>query len=92
MSEQAVSIILAIAPSIVTILSMIGIVVKLFISLVALKKEVVDLKDLAVVKQKLVEMSEENIKLKEQLNLTLEQIDHVQRVKVSNGKNGKKTV
>lgn len=80
MSEKVTEIILMIAPHIITILSMIGIVAKVIISLKTLKKDVLEVKH---IEQRLDDMErkyvEENRELKKKLNETMTIIDRVQR-------------
>lgn len=80
MSEKVTEIILMIAPHIITILSMIGIVAKVIISLKTLKKDVLEVKR---IEQRLDDMErkyvEENRELKKKLNETMTIIDRVQR-------------
>lgn len=80
MSEKVTEIILMIAPHIITILSMIGIVAKVIISLRTLKKDVLEVKR---IEQKLDDLEqhyiEENRELKRKLNETMMIIDRVKR-------------
>lgn len=89
MKEQIVQIILLTAPSIITILSMIGIVIKVILNFRALKKDVVDMKDLAEVKLLLREVVKENAELKKTLNKTMSMIDHIDRRELINGREKK---
>lgn len=89
MSDAATQIILLIAPSILTILSMIGIIVKVIVSFKALKKEVVDMKDIKDLKTQMQMVLQENYELKKRLNETMTMIDHVDRRDRGNGR-GKK--
>lgn len=79
MSEQITQIILMIAPSVITILSMIGVIAKVIMSFRALKKDVVDMKEMREVKEKLNALLDENYALKKTLNETMAKIDHVKR-------------
>lgn len=72
-------IILMVAPSVITILSMIGVIAKVIASFRALKKDVVDMKEMREVKEMLKSVVEENYELKKQLNETMTMIDHVER-------------
>lgn len=79
MSEQITEIILLIAPSIITILSMLGIVAKVILNFKALKKEVLDLKGVENLKIQLGQVIQENHELKCAMNELLTKIDHVKR-------------
>ena len=79
MKEHITEIILLIAPSILTILSMIGIIAKVIASFTALKKQVVEMKDLKEVKGQLNEVLQENRMLKKKLNETMTLIDRIER-------------
>lgn len=90
MKEQITEIILLIAPSVITILSMIGIIAKVIGHFRSLKKEVVDMKEMKEVKQKLDAVIQENYELKKTLKETMSVIDRIERKEKSNGKGKEK--
>lgn len=79
MSEQITQIILMIAPSVITIFSMIGVIAKVIYNFKSLKKQVVDMKDMKEVKEQMSALLKENRELKKTLNETMTMIDRVQR-------------
>lgn len=78
-TEQITQLILQIAPSVVTIFTMIGIVAKVLSQLASLKKQVTDMKAVKEVNEKLATLIQENYELKRTLNETMTKIDHVRR-------------
>lgn len=79
MSEKITEIILLVAPSIITILSMVGVIAKVISNFKALKKDVVDMKDITEIKSQLKCVLEENYELKKKLNETMTIIDRIER-------------
>lgn len=78
-TEQITQLILQIAPSVITILSMIGVVIKVIGQIKALKKQVVDMKPYEDLKSQLSTVLQENYELKKTLNECMTKIDHVKR-------------
>lgn len=68
-----------VVPYAITIIPVIGIVIKVISSFVKLKKEVLDMKDLKEVKEQMGSILEENKMLKRKLNETMTLIDRVER-------------
>lgn len=79
MKEQITEIILLIAPSIITILSMIGVIAKVIANFKALKKDVVDMKEMKEVKDYCQAILKENYELRQLNKELLTKIDHVKR-------------
>lgn len=79
MTEQIVEWVLAILPSLIAVLTMVGVIVKTIKSFTDLKKEVADMKALEEVKTQLKEVLKENRELKRTINETLTEITRVQR-------------
>lgn len=79
MSEQIINIIISIAPSLITIFSMIGVIARVLKAFSDLKKQVTDMKAIEDLNKKLDTVIEENIALKKTLNETMTKIDHVKR-------------
>lgn len=78
-SDQIVSLIISIAPSFISILTMIGVIARTLKAFADLKKQVTDMKVIEDLKKKLDVVIEENISLKKTLNETMTKIDHVKR-------------
>ena len=72
-------IIVSIAPSIIAILTAVGVVIKTLHSFAQLKKEVTDMKAIEDVRDSLKEVIKENYELKKKLNETMTKIDHIER-------------
>lgn len=72
-------IIILIAPYVLSALTFIGVIAKVISSFRALKKDVVDMKDLSEVKSQMKQLLSENYELKKTLNETMTKIDHVRR-------------
>lgn len=71
--------ILTLAPYVVTLITVIGFIIKVTSSFRALKKEVVDMKEVKKVNDKLEEVLEENRYLKHELNKLLTRMDYKKR-------------
>lgn len=82
MSAQLVyDLVVAWLPSIIAILTFVGVVFKLIKEFVALKKTVVDMKSIEDVNDKMKQVLNENYELKKDINELLTKIDHVDRRK-----------
>ena len=79
MSEQITQIILTIAPSVITILTMVGVIAKVISNFKSLKKDVVDMKCYDDQKAQMKLILEDNRALKKQINELLTKIDHIER-------------
>lgn len=77
--ETIKELLIFITPYIITALTFIGVVIKVLHSFSKLKKDVVDMKELHEVKEKLNMVLKENYELKKTLNETMTKIDHVRR-------------
>lgn len=78
-TAQITDLIISLAPSVIAILTMVGVIFKVLHSFAALKKEVVDLKSVKETNQKLDALLDENRLLKKKLNETMTLIDRVER-------------
>lgn len=67
------------APYVVTAITFIGVIIKVVSSFRALKKDVVDLKEMHEIKTQMTALLKENIELKKTLNETMTKIDHIER-------------
>lgn len=72
-------IIILISPYILSAVTFIGVVIKVISSFKALKKDVVDMKDLADIKVQMKQLLKENYELKKTLNETMTKIDYIRR-------------
>lgn len=79
MNEQIIEFIISILPSIIAVLTTVGVIFKTIREFKALKKEVTDMKSIEVLKSDLREVLQENRELKRQMNQTLSKIDHIHR-------------
>lgn len=79
LTEQIVSWVVAVMPSIISVLTTVGIIIKIAKEIKSLKKEVVDMKDIEEIKRQLQALSEENYELKKTLNETLTVLTKVKR-------------
>lgn len=73
--------IMLLIPTLISIISMIGVVVEVLKKFAALKKEVANMKDMEHVKNKLNQLLEENDNLQKYIKELLTKIDHVDRSK-----------
>lgn len=78
-TEQITSLIIAIAPYLLTVLTTVGLILKIVRDFKELKRQVIDLKDMRELNEKMSRILEENYELKKKLNETLTKIDHIQR-------------
>lgn len=74
-------IITLVAPYVLTLVTFIGVVAKVVNSFKALKKDVIDLKDLETVKTQMNQVLQENRELKKCLYETMTKIDYIDRSK-----------
>lgn len=78
-TAQITSLVISLAPSLLAILTMIGVIAKVLHSFAVLKKEVADMKCIKELNSKLEEVIQENLELKKSLNEAMTMIDHVER-------------
>lgn len=78
-AEQICNLILEISPSVIAILTMLGMVLKLMGEIKVLKKQVVDTRPYDELKAQMSEVIRENYELKKTLNECMTKIDHVRR-------------
>lgn len=78
-TEQIASLIISLAPSVISILTMIGVVIRTMTQFSNLKKMVYDNKAQKDLNQKVGELIDQNYELKKQLNEVLTKMDHVKR-------------
>ena len=71
--------IIAILPSVITVLSTVGLIWKTIKQFTKLKTDVENMTAMEDIRNQLREVLQENAKLKKQLNETLTKIDHVNR-------------
>lgn len=76
---QIVEWIIAILPSVIAVLTTIGVIIKTLKEFASLKSQVVDLKALDDLKGELKQLVQENYELKKTLNETMTIIDRVKR-------------
>ena len=77
--EQIVTWVLSILPSLIAVLSTVGLVVKTIRNFKKLKEDVSSMTAMEEIRAELKEVLQENAKLKKQLNETLTKIDKVHR-------------
>lgn len=78
-TEQIVEWVIAIIPSVISICTCVGIILKVIKEFSALKAQVADMKALEDLKKQLKDVLQENMQLKQTINQTLTKIDHVKR-------------
>lgn len=78
-TAQITDLILQLAPSVVTILTMVGIVLKVIFAFRDLRKQVIDMKCIDDIKEQNRAIIQENYELKKKLNELLTKIDHIER-------------
>lgn len=78
-TEQITSLIIAIAPYVLTVLTTIGMILKVMRDFKDLKATVTDMKCIQQLNEKMSQVLQENYELKKKLNETLTKIDHIQR-------------
>lgn len=78
-TDQLVNLIISIAPSIIAILTTVGVIIKTLKEFAELKKQVTDMKAIDDIRDQLREVLKENSDLKKKLNETMTKIDHIER-------------
>lgn len=78
-TEQIIDLVISLCPSVMAILTMVGVVAKTVREFTALKKQVTDMKSIEDLNTKLGQVIQENYELKKKLNETLTKIDHIER-------------
>lgn len=78
-TETIISLVISICPSVIAILTMIGVVLRVIHDFKNLHKTVTDMKSLEELNAKMGHVLQENYQLKQKLNETLTKIDHIQR-------------
>lgn len=78
-TEQIINLIISLCPSVMAILTMVGVVAKTVREFTTLKKQVTDMKSIEDLNTKLGQVIHENYELKKKLNETLTKIDHIER-------------
>lgn len=78
-TEQITSLIISLCPSVLAILTMLGVVLRVLHDFRDLKKQVTDMKAIQDLNVKMGQLLQENYELKKKLNETLTKIDHIQR-------------
>lgn len=77
--EQIVELVVSILPSLIAVITTIGMVMNVIKQFADLKKQVVDMKAIEDIKDQLSEVIQENYQLKKTLNEAMTKIDHVKR-------------
>lgn len=78
-TEQIVTWVLSILPSLIAVLSTVGLVIKTIRNFKKLKDDVSNMTAMEEIRSELKEVLQENRELKKQLNRTMTKIDHVHR-------------
>lgn len=78
-TEQIAQYVVSILPSIIAVLTTIGVVIKTLKQFADLKKQVTDMKAIEDVKSQLKMILQENYELKKTLNEAMTKVDHVDR-------------
>lgn len=78
-TERIISLIISLGPSILSILTMVGVIMRVIKDFRDLKKSVADMKCIEELNVKMSVVMQENIDLKKKLNETMTKIDHIQR-------------
>ncbi len=80
MTEQIVSlIIIGICPNLISIMTAIGLIMRVMREFKALKAQVIDMKSIDALNATMNQVMRENYELKKKLNETLTKIDHIER-------------
>lgn len=77
--EQIVDLVVSTLPSLIAVLTTVGLVIKTIKEFTTLKQQVVDMKAIEDVRCQLKNILEENIALKKTLNQTMTKIDRIDR-------------
>lgn len=78
-TERIISLVISLGPSILSILTMVGVIMRVIKDFRDLKKSVVDMKCIEELNVKMSVVIQENIDLKRKLNETMTKIDHIER-------------
>lgn len=78
-TEQIIELVVSCLPSLIAVLTTVGLVIKTLSQFTALKKQVTDMKAIEDIRAQLSTILKENYELKQTLNETMTKIDHVQR-------------
>lgn len=78
-TEQIVSWVLSVLPSVIAVLTTVGLVIKTIKDFKQLKSDVANMTAMEEIRAQLKQVIEENIKLKKTLNQTMTKIDKVRR-------------
>lgn len=78
-TEQIVEWVIAILPSVISVLTTVGVIVKTLKQFADLKKQVTDMKAIEDLRDELHQVIQENYSLKKTLNETMTKIDHIDR-------------
>lgn len=78
-TEQIVSWVLSVLPSVIAVLTTLGLVVKTIKDFKQLKSDVANMTAMEEIRAQLKQVIEENIKLKKTLNQTMTKIDKIRR-------------
>lgn len=78
-TSEIMQLVIGCAPSVIAILTFIGVVFKVCHEFAKLKQTVADMRSVKEVNTKIADLVQENYELKTQLNEVLRKIDHVRR-------------
>lgn len=78
-TDQIISLIIGICPSVIAILTTVGVVLRVIKDFRDLKKQVTDMKCVEELNAKMSCVLQENYELKKKLNETLTKMDHIKR-------------
>lgn len=77
--EQIVDLVISILPSVIAVITTIGLIIKTLKEFTSLKKQVTDMKAIEDIRDELKQVLKENSELKKTLNTTMTKIDHIDR-------------
>lgn len=78
-TDQIIDLVMALCPSIIAILTMLGVVLRVVKDFRELKNQVTDMKSMEELNTKVGRVIQENYDLKKQINQLLTKIDHIER-------------
>ena len=78
-TDQIISLVISISPSIIAICTALGVVLRVIKDFKGLKKQVTDMKCFDDLNIQIGQLISENYELKKKLNETLTKIDHIER-------------
>ena len=78
-TEEIIQLVISVCPSVVAILTMLGVVLRVVKDFRDLKRLVIDMKSVEDLNVKMSLVLQENIELKKKLNETMCKIDHIER-------------